>query len=235
MQPTSFRKKSIAYLPHLMPIAGGLDSESVVSEPTTNALEPQPAACRPFRLSDAMILIAGLAIVFARGGYLLTLFAGHFMQVCRTLMPLMLNEDVRGAWPELLRMIRFPLRQCVGYGFQFSSMIFGSMMPIFLILRLRRPRPPWRALILQPGVVAAVAMVFGGFWVYGWMQIVAPDRLDSFTGPWIVDGATVTAAWVVLALSRRWNSEPGWIDRLGRILGVTAIGTALLCLAVYWI
>jgi hypothetical protein len=26
-------------------------------------------------------------------------------------------------------------------------------------------------------------------------------------------------AWVLLVATRKWNPEPGWIDRLGRILG----------------
>ena len=100
---------------------------------------------------------------------------------------------------------------------------------------LRRPRPPWRALIVQPGFVATLAIAFGAVWVNGWAEVLLPrpHRIDSFTGPWIVVGATVTAAWVVLALSRNWKAEPGWIDWMGRALGVLAIGIGLLCPVVY--
>ena len=30
-------------------------------------------------------------------------------------------------------------------------------------------------------------------------------------------------AWIFLIATRRWNPEPGWIDRLGRILGTLAM------------
>jgi hypothetical protein len=112
-------------------------------------------------------------------------------------------------------------------------MLLFGMTPIFLILRLRRPRPTLRRLIIQPGVVAATAIVFGLFWVTGWVQIVFPDRLNSMTGPWIAVGDTVAIAWIVLAASGNWTIEPGWVDRLGVLLGAAAIGIALLGLAIY--
>jgi hypothetical protein len=34
----------------------------------------------------------------------------------------------------------------------------------------------------------------------------------------------VATAWLMLALSGRWRSEPSWIDRLGRIIGVFWVG-----------
>jgi hypothetical protein len=38
----------------------------------------------------------------------------------------------------------------------------------------------------------------------------------------------VVVAWVILLLSGRWRSEPSWIDRLGRALGVFWIVWAVL-------
>jgi hypothetical protein len=34
----------------------------------------------------------------------------------------------------------------------------------------------------------------------------------------------VVAAWLLLAVSGRWRSEPGWLDRLGRGLGAFWVG-----------
>lgn len=47
----------------------------------------------------------------------------------------------------------------------------------------------------------------------GWLWVV----LHHFA---IMGGAAVIAAWVLLALSGRRRPEPGWIDPLGRTLGV---------------
>jgi hypothetical protein len=33
-------------------------------------------------------------------------------------------------------------------------------------------------------------------------------------------GLAVTVAWSMLALSGRWQSEPTWLDRAGRTLGL---------------
>ena len=60
-----------------------------------------------------------------------------------------------------------------------------------------------------------------------------PDRIESMNGPWIVIGCTVVAAWAGLALSRRWKSERGSVDRMGMLLGALAILTALLGLVMF--
>ena len=40
----------------------------------------------------------------------------------------------------------------------------------------------------------------------------------------ILVAGLVAAAWVVLALIRRWRTEARWVDRMGKLLGVMAIG-----------
>ena len=32
-------------------------------------------------------------------------------------------------------------------------------------------------------------------------------------------GLAVASAWLLLAIGKRWQSEPSWIDRLGRFMG----------------
>jgi hypothetical protein len=188
-------------------------------------------ACRKFTLADSLIFIAGLAIVLSMGAHLLKFATEYFLQICRVLV--VRRAELWENWPPVWRAIREPLRQLVSYGFQCAGTLLFGVTPIFLILRMRRPRPVWRVLFVQPGVVAGLAMVFGFFWVAGLVQIVFPDRLDSITGPWIAVGGTVAVAWLVLAASGNWIIEPGWVDRLGVLLGAAAIATALLGLAVY--
>jgi hypothetical protein len=45
-------------------------------------------------------------------------------------------------------------------------------------------------------------------------------------------GLAIAALWVVLALGHRWRASPGWIDRLGRLIGggcvVWSVGALLM-------
>ncbi len=187
--------------------------------------QPQPR-CRRFSLLDAMILIVGVALVLASGGDNLAPLVTYSY---RTFVAVAAHAaEIRESWPRFPVPVRDPLSQAVSLGMQFGAAVLPGMAVIFIILRLRRPRPPWRTLLVQPGMVAALAIAFGLIWVTGLVHILLPDRLDAFAGPWIVVGSTVTVAWSLLASLRRWTAEPGWVDRLGRALGVMAIGTALL-------
>lgn len=106
-----------------------------------------------------------------------------------------------------------------------------------LLLRLRRPRPPWRRLSRQPGMMAClIATIAIGLstvcGAIGW--VTAYQRGDSLG--WLVGqiiavsprtGAAVFWCWVTMALSGRWRLEPTWLDRLGRLLGFAWLAMAL--------
>jgi hypothetical protein len=102
------------------------------------------------------------------------------------------------------------------------------MTPTFLLMRLRPPRPPIRATLRQPGTVAALAVAFGYLWVVGWLHLLFFSRLKDRCVPAVAVGATVTVAWLILAVSRQWSAEASWVDRLGRLIGVVAIAVGLL-------
>ena len=52
----------------------------------------------------------------------------------------------------------------------------------------------------------------------------------------VAPGLTVLGAWMALIVGGRWRSDPSWVDRLGRFLGVfwvlmavaTVVGTSYL-------
>jgi hypothetical protein len=46
-------------------------------------------------------------------------------------------------------------------------------------------------------------------------------------------GGVVFGAWAALAATRRWRSEPTWIDRLGRVLAAIWIGLLLTYIYAY--
>ena len=101
-------------------------------------------------------------------------------------------------------------------------------MLAWIVVRLRRPRASWRGLLRQPGTVAVLAMILGLFWGTGALLTLFPDFFDSWSAAPSAIGGAVALAWVALALSRRWQAEPGWIDQVGRMLGWIAIGLAVL-------
>ena len=112
-----------------------------------NSEQPRPR-CRRFSLLDAMILVVGVALVLAAGGHSLTALVTYSF---RTSVALVTNAPAIGQrWPHFPVAVRDPLRQAVSLGLQFGSALIPSMTLIFVILRLRRPRPPWRALMFSP-------------------------------------------------------------------------------------
>ncbi len=114
--------------------------------------------------------------------------------------------------------------------------VFGPWTFLLPILRLRRPRPRWRRLTLQPGLTACLAATFGmalslavigltlftrGFmpaaWGRTWFDWLRLFLLDELVG---YAGVSVASAWSLQALSGRWRPTPDAIDRLGRAVGV---------------
>jgi hypothetical protein len=187
--------------------------------------------CRGFRLSDAMILLAGAALALSAGSHLLLLMADMLGRLFREAAAH--RADVLDHWPLFWGATHGPLRNTLWYAFQVAEMFLFGMIPAFIALRLRHPRPPLRALPWQPGTAAALAMVFGLFWGTGGLLWAFPDKVDSMTAAPIAVGGAVALVWVALTLGRSWDPEAGWVDRMGRVLGCAAIGTALLGLVVY--
>jgi len=116
-----------------------------------------------------------------------------------------------------------------------SEGLLLSLVPTLLLVRLIRPRPSMRVRLRQPGIVAGLAFVFGVIWVRGWLHHLFVGRFDDRTAISFSAGCTVAIAWGNLAGSRKWQAEPSWIDRLGRVLGAVAIGNGLLVVARYGI
>jgi hypothetical protein len=160
---------------------------------------------RPLSLADAMIFVIalGLGLALARPAILLIADAVRSDPRWRF-------ETLPGA-VSLGRMLNIVLLNFLFF-----------LLPAFLIVRLRRPRPTLRSLICQPGFVACAAPV--AIVLMGVLLVLIP--LSGLAGQVIEIGAQVLLVvaaplgWILLIATRRWNPEPSWIDRLGRILGV---------------
>jgi hypothetical protein len=77
--------------------------------------------------------------------------------------------------------------------------------------------------LMNFGSVLSVLVIDG---TYFWLGQIALD-LDPESWRAIPSeiGCAVAAAWIVQATGGRWRSEPSWIDRMGRILGIYWIAT----------
>jgi hypothetical protein len=191
-------------------------------------------------LLDVMALIAATAIGF----YLVRTYSLNVLDSDLTHYPF-IPRILLTIWATILAVLPVPIL--------WSIALFG--------LRLRRPRPALRRLVREPGFVATgavtlvVAVRLAGFLVliartFGRTTLGALYdvwAMSFFRGP--IDVATlynsvyfassaigtsmaVAAAWLLLAVSGRWRSEPGWLDRLGRILGTFWI--AIIPFSCWW-
>jgi hypothetical protein len=93
-----------------------------------------------------------------------------------------------------------------------SSVLVG-LTPIQPLVRLRHPRPPFREVIRQSGLVACLVVIVG--------VLVAAD-LWWIAGVNVAIPVAMTAAmvlpWPLYGLFP-WRTEASWIDRLGRAVG----------------
>jgi hypothetical protein len=145
----------------------------------------------------------------------------------------------------------------LGYGGRslFAMIILGvveTMIPFLTMwslavagLSLRQPRPQFRKLARQPGVIACYAamlpLVIEVMAIIVGEIILPPSAVIARTmPPYLIRslpgrimhnvrgtivlqanaGATVAVAWLILALAGMWKSEKSWLDRFGRVLGI---------------
>jgi len=168
---------------------------------------------RKFTLVDAMVLVAAIGVAFV-------LIREYLESLPFRRILLLVAHDPALSW--LWRL---------------GTVLSGILAPLAVslslalwILRFREPRPDLHRVFRQPGMVACSATVietsvfvlkvlFSEYYVVrkGWMMPQL-NQLWIIRLPW--NGEVVAVAWILLWLSGRWRSEPSWIDRAGRVLGV---------------
>jgi hypothetical protein len=196
----------------------------------------RPPAGRGFRLLDAMILMAAIAVGFALArmgaARVLGYETGPFSPAAR--WPLRAWLVVLAAVPHV-----------------------APIAPALLCIGLLPPRPDLRRLASRPGFVACLALTIvlvvraAGFLALWARTLGSPfarvrREVTLLPDPFrILDGApglgsaieiptfralihlaplaaelglSVAVAWSVLAIGRRWRPEPSWVDRSGRVV-----------------
>jgi hypothetical protein len=152
-------------------------------------MSEEPHRRRRITLLDGMILFAALAVWF---GMLVLSF-------------LVLGVGYRPTpqgWPWKEFLVPFN-----------SISLVVLLTPVFLLMRLRRPRPRLVELAWQPGMMACtLAVVLVPLSLLGWVA-----GLDWYR--WLLPAA-ILGGWAAAAATGRLRPEPSWIDRFGRVLGV---------------
>ncbi len=136
-----------------------------------------------------------------------------------------------------------------GHLWSTSRLLLSAWSAAFLVIRWRRPRPPWRKLASQPGFAAcgfgtliltaqlgAIFLRWAAIWTWTaicyraqnhiWMYFV-PRSPIQMLGIWIrqgfldsaAAGHAIVATWLIMLLGGWWRPEKSGIDRLGRALG----------------
>lgn len=160
--------------------------------------EKQP---RPFTLLDGMVVIASTAVGF--GGIA---FLG-----------------------KVLVDLSAPLTLDLWRLFLASLPMLASWSVACVALRLRQPRPPFHELMLQPGTVACTCAL--SYLLISSVPLVVLSCMGKnqflllATLPFLLGqvGSAVTCVWLVQVLGKRWRPEASWLDRWGRLLGVSWI------------
>jgi len=165
---------------------------------------PRKSLVRSFSLLDLMIIVAAIAL---------------WLVVTRSYAQA-IRSDLSSIWSLAeLGIVRI-------FANQGSYLLICSSFTMLLI-RLRGPRPPRRRLWRQPGLAASAGAVVGilagtAGVLSNWASSPEPsiEVLQILQGvrPFAAPG--VFGAWIALAFTRRWRSERGAIDRLGRLVGL---------------
>ena len=187
---------------------------------------------RRFGVYDLMVLIAGAALLFAFENNKIRNLTQQFAELCTAIAAYFGFLPARPYGPPqyLTAAIANYWSGVEWYGVQAAELLILVMTAVFLLMRVRQPRPPIRVLLRQPGTIAGLAVTFGLIFVTGWMHLLFFGRLIDGSVTPIAVGGTVAVAWTCLTLARMWEAERSWVDWVGQILGATAIVVGLIAL-----
>ena len=171
----------------------------------------RPSTPRKFTLLDAMVLIAATGIA---------------------LVPVRLYQWENWHLPE-----RWSASEILYAGLDANIVLVPPALALtaaLWLLRMMPPRPRIRRVFRQPGLAAGTTTIvlalaaLMSFLIYAsidrGIHFESVNEMNLWTRigmiPMFLAGNAVAAVWFVMWLSGTWRSEPSWIDRAGRALGV---------------
>src|SRR3954447_2084951 len=152
--------------------------------------------CRPFKIVDAMILVASAALGMAamRPGW------KQFQAFWAGIKTVPTTQAYVGIAQTSLTIALLDL--AVAYGW----------------IRLIPPRIPWPDLVRQPGMLSLVLLIGIAFICLA-LSAVAPKAAQ----PTMVIALALGLSWAGACFYFRSRAEPGWIEVLGRVFAVGLI------------
>jgi hypothetical protein len=187
---------------------------------------------RPLRISDLTVLVVATAIG-----------CGLAEWISRTSESSFTWRHVAEGWFAVSEVLPRGLKPPEAIGI--CSSLAAAIAPIAavwtvatLLIRFMPPRPSWHLLTCQPGVIAtcAASMAIGLVGTYAVILVLVVGEQAAFSQVLsdraivllpIFVGESVAAAWLALAIGRRWRSERNSVDRIGRSLGIFWISAGL--------
>jgi hypothetical protein len=182
----------------------------------SNLISPVPR--RPFRLVDAMILVAavGLACGITQG---LSYSTGGSISWTAVW------AEARAAPYGLAKVVEISADLLI-LTLPFAAMLSLAVIPLWLI----GPRLRFGRLAGEPGITAMWAAGFGIALSAAHIGIAALTKmrrpsLELYQIIIVIHscisypGIAVLGTWVSSLLARRWRSEKSWVSRMGRVLG----------------
>jgi hypothetical protein len=181
--------------------ASGVDGPLRTNEPVVVPWDGGEGR-RRFYLSDAIILVAAIAVGLALG-----------------------KTAYLDCYPRRPIPAAFRLHYVISCGHHAAFYCLASLTVAFLPLRLMRPRHLFSRLIVEPGFVASFSatavLVMAGIPI---MKSANGASLPAFA--FVISltaGMTVAMAWGILWFSGCWKREPGWVGGMGLALGASWI------------
>jgi hypothetical protein len=180
-----------------------------------------------FRVTDAAILVAATAAGLVASK---ALCAWLVIDPIENLRQAYTNLDSQAELSEALETLIFVVPPVV-----------AAWSVATIPIRLMGPRPRFRRLARQPGVVASFALVLSlTFTALPWVSLLLRDANPSaIHDGWILvalvsPALAVLASWMALAASGAWRAQPDWVDRFGRVLGAYWILLGLFVLTCFF-
>jgi hypothetical protein len=194
---------------------------------------------RPFRLLDAMILVAATAAGCGLTRWIHTATEGEISwsslsETWETFLQTLASDGWTSGVQGGTYHLSCTLLMLAGLTVPLVATWTLALIPI----RLISPRPPFRRLARQPGMMATcasgLAFALCGLQIlFAVLAVATEGVMEQFQSFFVeIDfdgivlnslmfaGLAVLTTWMTLLAGRIWRAEPSWIDRLGRAAGV---------------
>jgi hypothetical protein len=149
--------------------------------------------CRPFKLVDAMILVAVAALGMT-----------EVRPVWNRFQAFWAGTNGAPTW-----------QAYAGMAHVCWTMLFLNLVVAYIWIRLVPPRLPWSDVIRQPGMLFLILLAGLSF-----LLLALSAFVRSVAWANMAFALALGLSWVAACLRYRSRAEPGWIEGLGRSVGV---------------